>query len=90
MAKIHPDEWYRENPIFGTDFSKHPAEVIEDIRKQLGKLRGQLSDLGFGYSGWSEQLATNEAGLTLVISDLYGIMNEMQANPLIFKGKKSK
>ena len=72
-------EWHRAHPIFTTDFSLPPDQIIEKIRIGISNLRGQLSDVAHGYPGFADQLATAENGLTLVISYLYGIKGEMAA-----------
>ena len=70
-------EWYQQHPIFGTDFSKSPDDIIEGIRLQLAHLRGQLTDVGRGYPCFREQLETAEGSLTCVISYLYHVRAEM-------------
>jgi hypothetical protein len=71
-------EWHRLHPIFETDFSKPPHALIEKIRTVLSQLRGSLSDIGHGYTGWREQLECAEGLLTCGISFLHGVMLEME------------
>ncbi|MFA5750473.1 MAG: hypothetical protein WC895_04630 [Candidatus Shapirobacteria bacterium] len=70
-------EWHKQNPIFGTDFSKSPDELIENIRCQLANIRGQLNDISRGYPGFGDRL--NDAGgtLTLCISYLYHVLGDL-------------
>jgi hypothetical protein len=63
--------------IFGTNLSLKPDVVIEDIRAQLARLRGQLDDVKHRH-GWDDRLNTACEGLTLVISYLYGVIKEIQ------------
>lgn len=72
------DEFWRQHAIFGTDFSKPPHELIEEIRCKLSHLRGQLHDIGAGYSGFKESLENAQGSLTLIVSYLYGVMNDME------------
>jgi hypothetical protein len=62
---------YREHSVYGTDFSKPLDVLIEEIRSQLVRLRGQLADIEMGYVGIGWRMKTAEEGLTLVISYLY-------------------
>lgn len=72
-------EWHRKHPIFGTDFSRPVPEIIEEIRKKLAQLRGQLSDIGFGFPGYAERTRTAEEGLTLIIAYLHQVLEEIKA-----------
>ena len=79
------DEWHRQHPIFGTDFTKSPDELIEGIRQELDILRGHLGDIGYGYSGFKQQLDEVQGLLTCGISYLYHIREDMKK---CFKSKK--
>lgn len=68
-AKLHP--------IYGTDFSKTLSALIEDIRSQLSRSRGQLDDI-IRACGWEDRIAPAVGGLTCVISLLHGAMVEMR------------
>lgn len=72
------DAWHRQHPICGTDMSKHPAVLVKEIRLKLGELRGQLSDIGSGYSGFRESMQVAEGSFTTAISYLYWVMQEME------------
>lgn len=72
-------EWHRLHPIYLTpeDMAKQPAVLIEQVRTQLATLRGQLGDIKKGY-GWEEHYVPAVEGLTLVISYLYGVKQEIE------------
>ncbi len=72
-------EWNRLHPIYlSVEEMKQPPEVLlKGIRSQLSELRGQLGDVRSGY-GWSDRIETPEHGLTLIISYLYGVMEEIE------------
>lgn len=40
---------YQKSPIWETDFSKPMSTLIEDIRTQLARVRGKLTDITHGY-----------------------------------------
>lgn len=69
-------EWHKLHPIFGTDFSKPLSEIIEDIRKQLSRLRGQLDDVG--HVGWKEWTDTAQGNITCTIVYLSYLAKEMK------------
>jgi len=79
------DEYWRQHPIFDTDFTKSPDKLIEEIRCKLSNLRGQLGDIGHGYSGFRQQLDEAQGLLTCGISYLYHIREDMEK---CFKPKK--
>jgi hypothetical protein len=72
--------WHREHAIFYKDrelVKKHPAQLIEEIRSDLAHLRGNLSDIGRAYTGFEESLEEAQGAMTLVISYLHGVKNDM-------------
>lgn len=71
-------EWWREHPIFGTNFTKSPDVLLEEIRTKLSMLRGQLSDIGYGYPGFKQQLDEVQGLLTCGISYLYHLREDME------------
>lgn len=73
------DEWHRQHSIFNTDFSKPPDVLVEEIRDKLSDIRGQLSDLGRGYSGFQQPLDNVCGLLTCGIECLYYIREEMKS-----------
>lgn len=74
-------EW-RANlkPIYGTDFTKPLSETIEELRNQITKVRGQLSDIGFRHPGWGERVACIEGLMTCGLIALHGVREEMLAS----------
>lgn len=75
---INSPEWHREHPIYGTDFSKSPDILIEEIRTKLSMLRGQLGDIGYAYPGFKDQLDDVHGLLTCGISFLYSLRQDME------------
>ena len=63
--------------IFADHCDKPVMQVLGSIRGQLTNLRGQLSDIRHEYRGLDERLDPSEGGLTLVIADLYTVMQEL-------------
>lgn len=72
-------EWHREHPIYykPDDMKELPEVLIERIRRDLGQLRGRLHDIKFAF-GWADRIATAEEGVTLVISYLYNVKEEIE------------
>lgn len=72
-------EWHREHPIYykPDDMKELPEVLIERIRWDLGQLRGRLNDIKGAY-GWTDRITTAEEGLTLVISHLYSVAEEIK------------
>jgi hypothetical protein len=72
-------EWHRLHPIYLSveDMKKPKEELIANVRSTLTKLRGQLDDIAHGY-GWKDRLETPQHGITLVISNLYHVLEEMK------------
>lgn len=67
--------WQR--PIYGTDFSQPLSVVVKRLRDDLTRVRGQLSDIGFGYTGWREHVAPVEGLLTCGLVALYDVEQQM-------------
>lgn len=74
---MNPDP--KRKPIYlqPADMVKRPAELMKEIRAKLTQVRGELHDVKFAF-GWNDRIATAEEGLTLVISYLYGVIEEMK------------
>lgn len=53
------------------------SELIGDIRSQMVKSRGQLSDISSGFTGWHDRVESAQGLLTCGISYLYYIQQEM-------------
>ena len=72
-------EWHRRHPIYlkPEDMLDSKEALLEKIRGDLRDIRGQLDDIRFGY-GWDDRLATAQEGITLVISYLYHLIEEMK------------
>lgn len=70
----------RAKPIYGTDFSKPLSQLIEGLRNEIGKIRGQLSDISYAYPGWGERLKSVEGLLTCGLVALYNTKEEMTAS----------
>lgn len=67
-------------PIYGTDLSRPLSETIADVRNQLTRARGQLSDVGFRFTGWTDELASVEGLLTCGLIALHRTVEQMQAH----------
>lgn len=78
-SKWGTQEWYRKRPIFFTpeDMKRSKEELIEEIRRDLGRLRGKLSDIYHAF-GWKDRLDAPEHGITLVIMALHYAVEEMR------------
>jgi len=77
-------EWHRLHPLTLTkeDMTQPPEILIERMRMEISDIRSKLQDIKFGWPGYSEQIVLAESGLTLVISSLYGLRQEMESNKL--------
>ena len=64
-------------PIFGTDLTKQPDILLEEVRSGLTYLRGQLSDITKGY-GFKERIEIHEHGLTVSIMALFNTIKEIE------------
>lgn len=71
-------EWYRLHPHYLTvdEMKKSPAILIEEVRNDIANIRGKLNDISCGY-GWEDRIDLAEAGLTLVLIQLHGVVDEM-------------
>ncbi len=67
---LDADQLAKAHAIFGTDLSKPLSDSIEDIRSQLSRTRGQISDLMRAFPGWSDRLDHVEGLLTCGICAL--------------------
>jgi hypothetical protein len=70
-------ERYRKHPIYGTDFSKPVSVLIEDIRTELTRARGHITDIKFG-AGWQDRLSHIEGLLTCGLIALYNSKEEIE------------
>jgi hypothetical protein len=70
----------RSRPIYGTDLSQPLSKVIEKIRSDIVKARGQLGDVSAGYTGWAEHLAPIEGLLTCGLSALFNVREQMRGH----------
>lgn len=69
----------REHPTWdGSDFSKPLSVAVEEIRTELGRLRGRLKDIAFGFPQWEDRVDCAIGGITCVISALYSPVGEMK------------
>lgn len=76
-------EWHTLHPLYFTanEMKKSVPELIENVRMQLVNLRGKLRDLKNVSHG--ERFNAPIEGLTLVISYLYGVKNEIEMAKLV-------
>ena len=86
-CKLHPPawgthHWHRLHPIYykpeDLKAGVLPEDAIQKLRSELVVIRGKLNDLAHAY-GWDDRLDTPEHGCTLVISNLYHVIEEMQS-----------
>lgn len=68
----------RPHPIFGTNIDLPPAEVVEEVRMQLAKLRGNLSDIRRAYPIWKDFLSYNEGAMTCLLVSLADSRRHME------------
>lgn len=71
---------HRKHPVYyknGEMLAKTKEELLKEIRSQIGEARGKLWDIYMGF-GWKDRIDSAEHGLTLVISYLYGTIQEME------------
>ena len=71
-------EEYRQKTISGIDLSKPLSELVTGIRNDLTKARGELQDIGWGYTGWADRLENVQGLLTCGLIALHGIVEEMK------------
>ncbi len=72
-------EDYRKSPIFKTDFSKPLSGVIEDIRNKIAAVRGNITDVQYGYPQWKERVHHVEGLLTCALVTLAASNEEIMA-----------
>lgn len=70
------DEKPRGRPIYGTDISRPLPALIEDLRDQLVKTRGQISDIQH-FKGFKDMLETAAQTLTCTIAYLAYVREEV-------------
>jgi hypothetical protein len=66
------------NPIFYKDakeMDKPLSELMEELRIDLSKIRGKLSDIKSSY-GWDDRIEHIEGGLTCMLVAMYATMEE--------------
>lgn len=71
---------YRESrpSIYGVDLTKPISENLTEIRNALTKLRGQLHDIGFRWSGFEQRLEAVQGLMTCGIVVLYHDIEEVK------------
>lgn len=67
----------RQHPIYGTDFTKPLSALIEDHRRTLANVRGQLGDIRAAFPGWGEQIEPIIGLLTCGLITLFYLRDEM-------------
>lgn len=78
LDRMKVENLSRQNPIWGTDFSKNLSEIIAGLRNDIVQVRGQLNDIGAAYSGWRERVKDIEGLLTCGLIAMYEVMEEMK------------
>lgn len=68
----------RLKPIYGTDLTQPLPDLIEKLRGDIVKVRGQLHDIGFRYSGWGEHLEHVQGLLTCGLVALHSVREDMK------------
>ena len=71
---MYPEQNTR--PIYDTDLSKPPAELIQKIRNNLSELRGQLRDIRYAYPAWKDRIECLEGGFTCMLIATHNIQEE--------------
>jgi hypothetical protein len=74
----------RSRPIYGTDLTRPLSALIADIRSQMVESRGQLGDIGSGFTGWREDLANVEGLLTCGLVALHHTMERMKEHERLY------
>jgi hypothetical protein len=77
IGRAQRREYNKKHPIYGTDFSKPTSVLISEIRSELGRTRGKLSDLIFGLD-IEDRFQPADGGITCLISYLYNVENEFR------------
>ena len=80
----------RSRPIYGTDLTRPLSALVADIRSQLVKSRGQLSDIAYGFTGWRDDLANVEGLLTCGLIALHHTMERMKEHERLYAEQKNK
>jgi len=70
-------EYAKEHPIWDTDMTKPLPELIEEIRRSIAYLRGNLYDIGRAYPMWDQQLEDVRGLLTCGLVTLNRTRKEM-------------
>lgn len=68
-----------KNPIYyksAEEMDKPMSELIEELRIEISRTRGKLSDIKRSY-GWNEWIANYEGGLTCMISAMHNFKEEL-------------
>lgn len=76
--QIERDEQAKKRGIYGDDLSRPKHELIDEIRRDLGRARGRLSDIMHDMPMTTERLKSAEGLLTCGISYLYYEMLEIK------------
>lgn len=76
-------------PIFGTDFSKPLSQIMEELRSKVANVRGQCSDIGFAYSGWRDEMAMLEGGLTCMLVAMYHSLERFKEHEALIEAEKA-
>lgn len=74
MKMINKDK----NPIFyksAEEMDKPLSELMEELRRDVSKIRGKLSDIRRSY-GWDDRIEHIEGGLTCMLVAMYDTMEE--------------
>ena len=69
-----------KKPIFyanAQEMDKLLSVLIEDLRSDIAKVRGKISDIRRSY-GWDDRLEHIEGGLTCMLVAMYATMQEME------------
>lgn len=69
---------FRGRPISGIDLTRPLSELIKEIRSDIVAARGKLNDIGMGFTGWRERIASVEGLLTCGLMALHHTMEEMR------------
>jgi hypothetical protein len=75
MSRLPKD--YRENPVYGTDFSRPVSVIIEELRNKMAELRGTIIDIKCGYPHWSGRIDCVEGLLTCGLVTLHNVNEEV-------------
>lgn len=69
---------HRARPLSGIDLTKPLSELVQGIRSDITAARAKLNDIGMGFTGWREHLASVEGLLTCGLVTLHYTMEEMR------------